>query len=64
MAVMQLGLLTHLYRSPEPSSVTQLIMAFVVTKENVGSVFAVDRMQCNYYMYDTGIFKQKNMLSG
>lgn len=64
MAVMQLGLYTHLYISPEPSSITELIMAFVVTKENVGSVFVFDRMKCNYYMCHTDILKQKNMLSG
>lgn len=39
-------------------------MAFVGTDENIESVFAVDRMKCNYYMCNTDIFKQENLLSG
>lgn len=62
--MIQLGLSTHLYRSLEPSSITELIMAFVDTNENVGSVFVVERMKYNYYMCNTDIFKQENMLSG
>lgn len=39
-------------------------MAFVGTNENIGSVFAVDRMKCNYCMCNADIFKQENLLSG
>lgn len=49
---------------PEPSSITELIMAFVGTNENIGSVLAVDRMKCNYCMCNADIFKQENSLSG
>lgn len=62
--MVQPGLMYSSLHIPEPSSITELIMAFVGTNENIGSVFAVDRMKCNYCMCNADIFKQENLLSG